>query len=118
MENVGKRTLISATSTNYTEVYEFPNGMAVLCARLTVPVAMTNTSGGIYYGEVAAQDFGYTFYDRPTVTATVRAGSTNGWCWMKDGATTTKTPSFYLGRGTSASGNVVIEIHAVGYRTV
>lgn len=116
--DVPQRTTISQTATNYTEVYEFPNGMVVLCARLTVSVSITNTSGGIYYAEVPAQDFGYTFHDRPTITATVRAGSTNGWCWIKDGATTTKTPSFYIGRGTSTSGTVVLEIQAIGYKTV
>ena len=116
--NVAKRTLISATSTNYTEVYEFPNGMVVLCARITVSVSVTSQSGGIYYGTIAAMDWGYTFADRPTVNVTTRDGGTNGWVWQQNGATTTQTPSLYIGRGTSATGNIVLEFQAIGYKSV
>lgn len=109
------KTNISATSTNYTDVWEIGN-MAILVSRRTYTVAITNQSGGNYWGEVSPESWGYTFGNTPTVVTDTRSGQTNGWSWQHQGATDSLTPGVYIARGTSATSTIVINFIAIGMK--
>lgn len=116
IESTGQKTVVSNTTTNYTEVYEFSGGLVILASRRNVSASITSQSGGIYYATIAAENWGYTFADAPTVIVTARAGTTNAWVWEGDGATATKTPSLFVGRGASATGSINLNYIAIGHK--
>lgn len=79
-------------------------------------IAITNTSGHIYWCNTGTYDFAEGFASNPRVFAQTYGGTTNCWIWgySTNDISTTKTPKFYLARGTSATGSIGMHVMAIG----
>lgn len=108
-------TIHSNNGTLFSESYKFDDGRLIINMRNTVTVSITNTSGNIYYGSVAAISWPIAFADKPTCTCSSEASSSNAFVWGQSGATTEKTPALWAGRGASnASAKIIVIYHAEG----
>lgn len=110
--------IVTGTSTVSNGVWEWvklPGGIAIAHYddSSNRSIAITSTSGNIYYGSVSNIAFPFTFSATPTVMVSL-SGTGNAWAQVSN-ATSSGTGIIYFGRGTSSTLTSRLRITAIGY---
>lgn len=107
-------TIYSNTASLYEATHRIGK-LLITEIRKIVQVPSMSASGSIYYYEVSPISFPVEYAAKPTVSLSTEQNTLNGFIWgAAQIPSKTDTGSFYIGRGTSSSGQIVVHVIAIG----
>ena len=106
--------VVNSGSNSNGDYIQFDDGTMICCKVVTQRVAMTNSWGSLYEGQMTLGDWPAPFLAKPYMSVHNRSGVGAMIESTGTGASATSCGSIYLARATSITNNVAVDVIGIG----